>query len=126
MKLYIAGPMTGIAEFNYPEFRRVGEELSAVGYEVLNPVMIDSEHADEIVNRMNCLWCSNGERHDWQWYMRRAIKMVADAQGLATLTGWEKSRGARIEVSLASALEMPIASAVSWKMRHKYLQKEWG
>jgi hypothetical protein len=34
---YVAGPMTGIKDFNYPAFNAVAEDLRAQGYEVENP-----------------------------------------------------------------------------------------
>jgi hypothetical protein len=36
--LYIAGPMTGIPDSNYPAFNQAEIELRAAGYDVLNPV----------------------------------------------------------------------------------------
>lgn len=129
MKLYLAGPMTGLPDFNYPEFRKVSEELRGVGYTVLNPAEVDDLHERErkrLSEPNTCLLCDNGEKHDWQWYMKRTIKMLCDAQGLAVLPGWEKSRGAKIEVWIAENINLPIASAETWLQRWTKLQKEWG
>jgi len=35
--IYIAGPMSGLPEFNYPAFFAAAEQLTAAGYDVLNP-----------------------------------------------------------------------------------------
>lgn len=36
-RVYVAGPMTGIPDFNYPAFNAVADQLRAQGYEVENP-----------------------------------------------------------------------------------------
>ena len=45
--VYISGPMTGIAEYNFPLFNRVAAQFRADGYSVLNPAEW-AEHADWI------------------------------------------------------------------------------
>ena len=40
--IYISGAMTGVKDFNYPEFNRVTEGLRQAGNEVVNPVEICS------------------------------------------------------------------------------------
>ena len=40
----------------------------------------------------------------WQLYMRISVKQVADSDIVATLPGWEQSKGAQIEVNLAKQL----------------------
>jgi len=93
-KVYISGPMTGIKDFNFPAFNKVADKLRAEGYEVLNP----AEH---------------GTGEDWDYYMRKDIKMVADCDMVVVLEGWSKSRGAKIEVFLAAQLGIPIFNTYS-------------
>lgn len=90
--LYVAGPMTGYPDFNYPEFRRVGAVLAERGYTVLNPV--DAEEHNP----------TPGTPQPWDWYMRHALRMVLEADALALLPGWAASRGASLEVQVARAL----------------------
>ena len=77
MKLYIAGPMTGYPEFNYPAFRMAEAQLRARGYAPLCPV--DSEEHN-----------TTGKPQTWDWYMRHALRMVLAAEGLALIPGWGK------------------------------------
>jgi hypothetical protein len=95
--LYIAGPMTGHPQFNYPAFHEAAERLTASGYKVLNPA---------------------GNKRDreepWAWFMRDAITMMLQADAIATLIGWQYSRGARIEVELAKSLTIPARTIEQW------------
>lgn len=96
-QLYVAGPMTGLPEFNYPAFQAAVEELDAVGFAVESP------HAP-------------GQVDGWEWsdYMRRGLQQLLTCDGVAVLPGWDASRGAMIEVNLACALGMPVRSVAQW------------
>ena len=41
VRVYIAGPMTGIPQYNFPEFDRVATLLRAMGYDVVSPAELD-------------------------------------------------------------------------------------
>lgn len=97
MKLYLAGPMTGIPDFNYPAFTRAAEKLRASGYEVVNPAEHDLPHPQE-----------------WHVYLRHAIKRLVDCDAVATLPAVEASKGARLEMYIAEKLGMPIKQVVEW------------
>jgi hypothetical protein len=95
MRLYIAGPMTGLPNFNYPAFHAAEKSLRARGYEVLNPAR-------------------NPEQSDWLGYMRHAVKQVAESDGIALLPGWEQSRGARVEFQLATGMGLDALPLHTW------------
>lgn len=90
--VYLSGPMTGVPEFNYPAFHEAAKRLRWVGFEVLCP----AEHPDGL---------------SYAEYMRKDILMVLAAEAIVVLPGWEKSRGAQIEVSIGRALDLPILDA---------------
>ena len=98
MKLYIAGPMTGLPEFNYPAFYRAAEELHAAGFETLNPARPDG--------REGC--------KSWLDFMRAGIRDVADCDGIALLPGWGDSRGASLEAHIARSLDLPVKPLADW------------
>ena len=102
MILYVCGPMTGLPEFNYPAFFDAEARLAECGYTVLNPARIDEQHNPE-----HCIM-------GWQWYMRHAIRMMLECDGLALLGTWERSRGAKLEKQVASTLEMPCYPVAGW------------
>ena len=60
--LYLAGPMRGIAFYNFPMFDRVAAALRDVGYEVINPADEDRKEDDfdptfepKFANPANCV-----------------------------------------------------------------------
>jgi nucleoside 2-deoxyribosyltransferase len=95
--LYLAGPMTGYEEFNYPAFNEAAGRLRACGFTVLNPA--------ENTRDINDLW---------QAFMREAIGQLVTADAIALLPGWQWSRGAKIEVDLAKALGIRIRTVERW------------
>ena len=90
MKVYIAGPMTGIPDYNYPAFHALAADLRSVGYEVVNPA--ENFGGDQSL--------------PWQTYLREAIRRLVDCDAVAMLPGWEDSSGATLEHSIAFALGM--------------------
>lgn len=95
-RLYIAGPMTGYVQCNYPAFDRAQALLEASGFEVVNPASFGSKggHYTDI--------------------LRDDIRSLLDCHGVATLEGWWESPGARTEVQIAGLLKMPVRSSFDW------------
>ena len=100
--LYIAGPMSGYPDYNYPAFNDAADRLRDAGFSVLNPAETDTDE-----------YPHDGEP-TWEWYMRQTLAMVLEADGLAVLPGWECSRGARLEVDVAHALRLPVKPLCLW------------
>ena len=91
-RLYLAGPMSRYAEFNYPLFNRVARLLRDQGYEVFNP----GETKD------------GDTRRPRSFYMRIDIPALLQSDGVALLLGWEQSRGANLEVWIAIDTDLPV------------------
>jgi nucleoside 2-deoxyribosyltransferase len=102
--IYVAGPMTGLPEFNYPAFEAAEKALAERGHLVLNPVHADKHNP------------TPGTSQAWDWYMRHCIRMVLEADGVALLPGWETSRGATLEHTIATALDLDIRPLDAWLM----------
>lgn len=103
--LYVAGPMTGIAGFNYPAFDAAARMLAGFGYTTLNPVEAEDHNP------------TPGTPQHWTWYMRHALRMVLSADAIALLPGWENSKGAALEVQVAQALGMETLPLEAWVER---------
>lgn len=95
--LYIAGPMTGIKDWNYPAFNAAESLLKSVGYEVLNP----ARQPDGLT---------------YEEYLKRAMADVFACDGVALLTGYENSPGAKAELALADALGVDASDLSVWLM----------
>ena len=106
--IYLAGPMTGIPNLNFPLFNSEAARLRALGYVVINPAEINGG-ADELVA------CSNMTAEElaahWRKCMRRDIPAMLDCDAIALLPNWFKSKGAKLEVHIATMFDMPIDMA---------------
>ena len=95
-RLYIAGPMTGLPDYNYPAFNQAAGKLRAHGYKVENP-------ADNTV-----------ESQDYTDYLRAGLTQLLHCDGVAVLEDWWLSGGARWEVQTAGILRLPIRPVAEW------------
>lgn len=101
MKLYVCGPMTGRPQMNAPTFRRTAWALRSLGYEVFSPLElgIDVDKQAEI---------------GWEGAVKKAVGLMVQADGVALLPEWLLSRGARLEVAVATQLAMPCQPVGFW------------
>lgn len=91
MRVYIAGPMTGYPDYNYPAFDAKAREIEEWGHTPVNPTQI-------------------GQNEGWSHedYMRAALTLLLTADGVVFLPGFERSKGAMLELTVSTALNMPI------------------
>lgn len=111
MRVYLAGPMRGYPDFNFPAFHVGARRLRDLGYEVFSPAERDIAAHGENVNAS-----ATGNLDDIKdtgFSLRDAL--AADTQWIAlkadavvVLPGWEESSGARAETALARALGLPV------------------
>ena len=45
--IYVAGPMRGYEDFNYPAFHEAERILESIGWDVVNPAKMDAEELDK-------------------------------------------------------------------------------
>lgn len=99
MKIYLAGPMRGYPNFNFPAFAFAAAKLREQGHEVFSP----AEKGEEVILTDN---------PDIQEHLvfRRKVFLIdtswicQHADAVALLPGWEKSSGANAELALAKAI----------------------
>jgi Domain of unknown function (DUF4406) len=106
-RIYVAGPMSGLPDFNRPAFNEAAEALRDGGWIVFNPAENDinvfgsTEAADKafLADRTAALRVMLGADLNW---------ICSEADSIAMLPGWEKSLGARAEHATAVALGLEI------------------
>jgi hypothetical protein len=114
-ELYVAGPMSGYPECNYPAFNEAARRLREVGYGVANPAEVHIY-----------------KPHHYNDLIREDIRVMLECQAVATLENWWESVGARNEVQIAGVLKMPVRTVDEWvSMAYVYqrtaspIQQDW-
>ena len=111
MKIYLAGPMTNIPQFNFPAFDAAEADLTKRGYEVVPPADL---HDPEV--RAAALASKTGSMLDlprhltWGQFLAEDIRMIADdgIEGIVVMPGWKTSRGARLETYVGRLCGLPV------------------
>ncbi len=94
-RIYIAGPMTGLVEHNFPAFHAAADRLRRAGWDAVNP----AENFDGRTDLPR------------ETYLRADVALLVGCDAVAMLAGWEDSRGAKLEYLLARELGMPVLDA---------------
>ena len=90
-RVYVSGPMTGMPDLNFPAFRAASRKLRDLGFRVVNP-------ADSTAN----------EGKTWAECLTNDLRNLLACDAVVLLPGWSKSKGARLERSVAQRVEMPV------------------
>lgn len=102
MRVYLAGPMSGYPQFNFPLFYAAAASLREQGFDVVSPAEMDAEVGID----KQAMASTDGDvaklTHTWGDLLARDVKLIADGgiQGIVFLPDWNKSRGARLEASV--------------------------
>lgn len=97
MKYYLAGPMTGLPDYNYPAFEAVAETLRARGLEVYSPHEVGKHLTESERTEM-------GRAH----WLRLNFRGLLSCGGLVLMPGWETAPGAISELNMALDLNMEV------------------
>lgn len=113
MKFYIAGPMRGHPQFNFPAFDAAAALLRSQGHEAFNPADRDrAEHGDDFADA-NTTGDEAQAAESHGFNLRDALGddtrwICQHADGIYLLDGWEHSKGATAEKALADALGLAV------------------
>lgn len=94
MKIYISGPISGIADGNRYAFEDAEAAITADGGYPVNPHKLCPEPVT------------------WEQAMKIDLAELCDCDAIAMLPGWRESRGARVEHKLAKVLGLRIFPTV--------------
>lgn len=92
-RVYLAGPMTGLPEHNFPAFHAAAAVLRERGHEVVSPAEANAAHVGH--------WA-------WEQFMRADLALLVTCERIAMLPGWARSKGASLEHHVATELGMPV------------------
>ena len=91
-RIYLSGAITGRHKSEYEaHFDSAAIFLSQSLWIPVNPVSLNHDHDKT-----------------YESYIRRDLKALLDCDAIYMLTGWEHSKGARIEFNIAVELKMKI------------------
>ena len=105
--VYIAGPMTGYSEFNFPAFFDAEEDFRSVGWDVYNPAQHDLE-VHRSIEAVGTAFNKDKDRMLRDCLLWDLSVICDKCDAIAMLPGWERSYGARAEHATAVALGLTI------------------
>jgi hypothetical protein len=113
MKLYLAGPMRGIPEFNFPAFHIGAAQLREAGHIVFSPAERDIAVTGVDISKGNATGDNALAEAQHGFNLREALKddlefICLHADGIALLPGWTNSKGAQAKVATARALGLMV------------------
>lgn len=109
MRVYLAGPMRGLPDFNFPAFDNATATLRNDGYEVFNPA-----ERDRVEDGFDATGMDGTENlSDYGFDLRVALGadlewITTHADAVVVLPGWRESSGALAEVATARALGLDV------------------
>lgn len=106
MKLYLAGPMSDIPLYNFAAFDNGAADLRLQGHDVVSPAELTRYVWREWYKRD---FDPATDKVEWgdpilAEMLKRDLEAVCDAEAIALLPGWERSKGANIELTVARQL----------------------
>lgn len=103
-RVYLAGPMRGILEFNFPAFDKAADEAFAQGWLPVSPADLDREMGfDEKRDEPSPA--------DLRTMIIRDVVELSKCDAIALLPGWERSSGVAVELAVAKFLGLQILDA---------------
>lgn len=95
-RIYVAGPMSGLHEMNFPAFHAASAQLRAIGHDVINPAEI----------------CTDTTM-TWHECMRADIAQLVTCDAIYLLPNWCNSKGATLEHHIVERLGMDVYFATT-------------
>lgn len=114
-KIYLAGRMTGIKQFNFPAFDFYRDQLTEVGFDVFSPADNDRRLLGKEKD-----WLPTDDDHDGAWtrwttpnapdlrtMLGQDLNWIAqNADAIFLMKDWEQGSGTLAEFYLARALKL--------------------
>ena len=116
---YIAGPMVGVEEYNFPAFDEATAKFKEQGFEVINPSDIARKNA----------YAKNvgvSELSIRDYALPDLLQLIKKATHIYMLNGWQYSKGAKAEHAVAEWLGLTIIYQSKEDLKaYESHNKEW-
>ncbi len=118
MKVYVAGPMRGIENWNREAFERAGIIWRRAGHHVFCPATVGIAlgywlKEGEDTHTLRAAPIDPEGRDHLKHVLLSDVACLMAADAIALLPGWENSTGATVEVSIAHFLALPSYDAIT-------------
>ena len=111
-RIYLAGSMSGIPEFNFPAFNQAAYTLRKQGHFVFNPAERDNaRHGGVDISKGNETGSQTQAAVEHGFSLADALIddltfIMREATTIALLPGWEHSAGANLEFATAKIFKL--------------------
>ena len=117
--IYIAGPMTGIEDYNFPAFDAATAMWKEQGFDVINPAELTRKQITDLGITLDELCVREAAMND-------LTNIISKATHMYMLNGWEYSAGAKAEYELAKWLGIQISYETEESLKtYEAYNKEW-
>ena len=111
--VYVAGPMRGLPQFNFPAFDQARDHLVSDGYAVISPADIDRASGFKETEDDPSFTVDLIKKFVLRDFHALYFMDARHGDAIALLPGWESSTGAYAETGLARWLTLPFICAVN-------------
>ena len=105
MITYISGGMSGIKNLNAPAFRKAAKSLRKAGHKAISPPEEDKKTFGKKILDMG------NQSKMWQDCLKRDLKDLLKCDAIHLLDGWERSKGATLEMMVAKEIGLTFVDA---------------
>lgn len=104
-RAYIAGPMTGYEEWNFPAFAKATAYVRSLGWEAVSPAEHDLEMGFDPASKVMLAGYTREDALRWDF----GVLIDPRTTDIVMLPGWLNSEGAKAEWCVAKALNLKVS-----------------
>ncbi|MDE2098122.1 MAG: DUF1937 family protein [Patescibacteria group bacterium] len=122
LRIYISGPMRNRPFFNFAAFDEAAAQLAELGHTPISPAESSRWLVRECGFDPACE--SDYAKVSLETYMEDDIRAMRHADCVVLLPGWQRSRGARVEIAYARFRSIPVYTLKDFLMLDRIERRE--